>query len=255
MLRGYIDIHCHLAYGIDDGPKEFRESVAMLNAAYEEGTRTIIATPHVMPGIQEFQEFQYYQRVRELREYCSRQGLDMRILTGAEIFYTNLTPRFLRENRIPTLGESDYVLVEFQPSIKYDQLCDALLGILRVGYHPVLAHVERYGCLINFPKRMEELRKRYRVVFQMNCSSVLGGKGWLRDRQAKRALEEDLIDVIATDAHNTSSRPPKMQKAYEWLEKEYGREYAQLLTGIRREAQANQNSSQNIRSADTMYEF
>ena len=232
MIRGFVDIHCHLAYGIDDGPGTFKESVAMLNAAYDNGTRILIATPHVFPGVREFQELQYYQRVRELREYCSTRKPDLKILTGAEIYYTDLTPRFLRENRIPTLGESDHVLVEFHPSVKYDAVREALMGIMRAGYHPVLAHVERYGCLIGFPKRMEELRKRYKVVMQMNCSTVLGGKGWLRDRQARRALNEKLIDIIATDAHNTSSRPPKMRDAYEYLEDSYGREYAQLLTGM-----------------------
>ena len=233
MMKGFVDIHCHLVYGIDDGPKTFEESVAMLKAAYNSGTRTIIATPHVIPGHREFQQLKYGQRVSELRDYCSAQSLDLRILTGAEVFYTDMTPRFLSENRIPTLGGSDYVLVEFHPSVKYDDICKAVMKILRAGYHPVLAHVERYANLFKSPKRMEELRKRYKVVMQMNCATVLGGKGWLRDRQAWKALDGKWIDIIASDAHNTSSRPPKLLAAYEFLEEEYDRKYAQWLTGMR----------------------
>ena len=241
MARGFVDIHCHLIYGIDDGPRTLKESAAMLGAAYGNGTRAVIATSHMFPGVREFQEFLYYQRVDELREYCKTREMDLTILTGAEVFYTELTTRFLSERRIPTLGESDYVLVEFHPSVKYDEICNAVVGIRRVGYHPVLAHVERYGCLINFPRRMEELRKRYSAVLQMNCSSVLGGKGWLRDRQARRALEEELIDVVASDAHNNSSRAPRMQEAYAYLEEKFDREYAESLTGMSWDLGANEN--------------
>ena len=42
-----IDIHCHLLYGVDDGAKTIEESVAMLEAAKEQGISAMILTPHV----------------------------------------------------------------------------------------------------------------------------------------------------------------------------------------------------------------
>lgn len=45
-----IDIHCHLLYGVDDGAKTIEESVAMLEAAKEQGISAMILTPHYRPG-------------------------------------------------------------------------------------------------------------------------------------------------------------------------------------------------------------
>ena len=50
MTQGLIDIHHHLVYGVDDGPKTWEDTEAMLCAAEKQGIETIIATPHVFPG-------------------------------------------------------------------------------------------------------------------------------------------------------------------------------------------------------------
>ena len=71
--------------------------------------------------------------------------MELRILLGAEILYTDMTCRLLAEGRVPTLAGTEYVLVEFMPGVRYDALYKALEGILRAGYLPVVAHVERYA--------------------------------------------------------------------------------------------------------------
>ena len=45
-MTGIIDIHTHILPGIDDGSRDWDESRRMLEAAYQQGTRCIIATPH-----------------------------------------------------------------------------------------------------------------------------------------------------------------------------------------------------------------
>ena len=41
-----IDIHSHILFGVDDGPKELQHTLEMLQKALDEGITAIIATSH-----------------------------------------------------------------------------------------------------------------------------------------------------------------------------------------------------------------
>ena len=43
-----IDIHFHCLPGIDDGPRNWEEAIALCRAAEADGVQTIVATPHVL---------------------------------------------------------------------------------------------------------------------------------------------------------------------------------------------------------------
>lgn len=49
--RGLTDMHCHVIPGVDDGVKDMEEALRMIKIEYEEGVRTIIATPHYRVGM------------------------------------------------------------------------------------------------------------------------------------------------------------------------------------------------------------
>ena len=67
---------------------------------------------------------------------------------GAEILYSLMTCDMLRDGRIPTLAETNIALVEFSPTVSYRQLEQAVKAIAEKGFLPMLAHVERYRCLV-----------------------------------------------------------------------------------------------------------
>lgn len=235
MTRGFIDIHHHLLHGVDDGSQSLNMSLRMAKRAYEAGTRVIVATPHVTPGVERIPEETFQQRLEELRAACAKERMELRILLGAEILYTDMTCRLLAEGRVPTLAGTEYVLVEFMPGVRYDALYKALEGILRAGYLPVIAHMERYACLASSPRRAEMLKKELEgVLFQMNNSTILGGRGFFSDLHTRRFLEEGLIDITASDAHNLRERPTRMLEAYEKLKEDYDGVYAANLTGLSR---------------------
>lgn len=233
-MHGFTDIHHHLVYGVDDGAQTLEQAMSMASAAWRDGTATLLCTSHISPGIKPFDLERYSRHLDEIRQACQQQGVNIRLLPGAEILYTASTCSFLRDRRIPTLGGSDYVLVEFFPTVEYREVCEAVTGIQRTGYRPVIAHVERYRCLAGALPKLREVRNTLGAVIQMNCSSVIGGKGFLADRRNHRLIDEGLIDIDATDAHNTASRPTQMQAAYEWLEKKYDADYAAQLLGVGR---------------------
>ena len=65
------------------------------------------------------------ERIRQARDWCIQQGMQLEILPGCEIFYTPQTVRMLRDGLIPTLAESEFVLVEFLPGAPYSELIGA----------------------------------------------------------------------------------------------------------------------------------
>ena len=46
--EGFIDIHSHTLWGIDDGAKSIGESLDMCNCAEDSGTSTLFLTPHLI---------------------------------------------------------------------------------------------------------------------------------------------------------------------------------------------------------------
>ena len=226
-----IDIHQHILVGMDDGPQDQASMERMLTAAWRQGVRTLVATPHLSPGIIPFCRETLERRVWETQQAAVALGLDLQIAGGAELLYTVQAERYLAQGSIPTLGGTDKILVEFSPAIRYEQLCDAVRVLLRNGYIPILAHVERYPCLMGFPRRMNDLKTRWDVLCQMNAGTLVGRAAYLRKLTLRRLLTEGLIDFIASDAHDDDRRPCRMQEAYDSLLPLVGRDGADELTG------------------------
>ena len=44
--QAFVDIHSHILWGIDDGSRSLKQSLAMLKVAADNGTSDIVATPH-----------------------------------------------------------------------------------------------------------------------------------------------------------------------------------------------------------------
>ena len=45
--RGWIDLHCHILPGVDDGAVDMEEALAMCRRAAADGCHTLVATPHL----------------------------------------------------------------------------------------------------------------------------------------------------------------------------------------------------------------
>jgi protein-tyrosine phosphatase len=226
-----IDIHHHILYGLDDGPADAETMQQMLKIASYEGVRTLIATPHIVPGIKPFPMDIFQLRLSEAQKLCDILSLDIRILPGAEILFTHQTARYLIEGRIPTLGGTNKVLIEFPENVSFETIKEAVQTVLRSANVPVLAHIERYRNLILPVRRAEAFKKDLEVCYQINCDSILTSNNHKADRSIRQLLQHGKIDFIASDAHDCDKRCCKMKEAYERLITMVGREYADKLTG------------------------
>jgi len=231
MKKKFTDIHHHILYGIDDGAATPKKMYEMLEKAAEDNIGRIVATPHVTPGVKRFDREQYDRALRDARRYSEEKGLGIELYEGCEILYTNQTPSFLMDGRIPTMADTDYVLVEFSPDIRYEQLRESLDSLLRCGFLPIVAHVERYSCLAQHPVRAEKLKQDLDVCYQVNCASIIGNKKEMGNhRFVEKLLDWDLIDALGSDAHSPKLRAVHMREAWQILKKEFGASYANELT-------------------------
>lgn len=230
-MKGFTEIHSHFLYGLDDGAHSRSEMEAMLDAAYTEGVICLYATPHATPGVYPLNNDLLMRRLYEARCYCVSKRYPINILAGAEILYTPALRNYISDQRLPTLGNSDYVLVEFVPNVSLKEMEFALELLRRQGYAPVLAHVERYKCLFR-ENNLAKIKENYNVRCQINANSVLSKQRYFRARKIRSWFERNLIDFVASDAHDLRYRPFRMRAAYARLAKEYGREYANQLLGL-----------------------
>ena len=214
MMEGFIDLHQHVLWGLDDGPRTPEEMHNLLRADAKDGIRMIAATSHALPGIRPFDLDLYDARLREAQAYCDVNQLPIRLICGAEIRYTSAAVPMLLDKRIPTLGDSEYVLVEFWHSVDRKTFAQAIDSLFRNGFIPVVAHVERYALFQYDLQYALALKKDYQVYYQVNCSFLLQRGNLAVYFFRNRLYSKNAIDFVATDAHNVLNRPPQMQAAY-----------------------------------------
>ena len=233
--EGFSDLHQHVLWGLDDGPQTPEQMRALLRQDVEEGIQLVFATAHAYPKLCPFNLSLYRERLAEANAYCESKGWPLRILPGCEIHYCPAVPDHLSADRLPTLGNSRHVLIEFAPDVSLSQIGEAADSLYRAGFQPVLAHVERYRCLVRSPRRAMEAREEYGLIFQMNCETVLHPRGFRERRFVSWLLKAQTIDAIATDAHDTALRPVRMREAYQQLVLQYGIRYAGWLVRFGRQ--------------------
>lgn len=225
----FIDMHNHFVYGVDDGCADQETMLRLLRTLEADQIDTIISTSHITPGQQHFPMEDYQAHFAEAQALIKSENLRLTIYQGNEILYTDLTAQYLRERRAMTLAGSDYALIEFMPGEKYERLCEAAQKVRNAGYYPVFAHIERYACLSDV-KRVTELKRRYGVLIQVNCSLFVHKQGFLRKRWIKALMNNGLIDFVSTDTHDMPGREPAMALCYDILKRDWGEEAAELLT-------------------------
>ena len=229
MKQELTDIHQHLLWGIDDGAASRETMYSMLREAQRQGIKTIIATSHARPGLQPFDMGLYTERLTEAQCFCKTEDLGICVLPGAEIAWTHQTPLVLRQGRIPTMGGTDYVLLELWRNISWQAAQDAVKQLTRAGYCPVLAHPERYLAFIRSPKKTLQFRNETGTMLQLNADTVLSPRSYWERRFTEYLLKEGAVDAIASDAHDCINRPVNMEAAYQWLTLHTDATYAKEL--------------------------
>jgi len=192
-----IDIHSHIVFDVDDGPKNRAESKALLEEAYAQGVRTIVSTSHRRKGMFETPEDKIAANFSEVKQLAQEIAPDLNIVYGAEIYFSSDVLEKLEQNIIPKLNGSRYALIEFSMHTPYREIHTGLSNILMLGITPVIAHIERYAALENNEKRVRDLINMG-CYTQINSSSILKPKLFgdtykFMKKRAQFFLEKDLV--------------------------------------------------------------
>ena len=220
-----VDLHCHILPGLDDGPDSIEESMAMAESAIAGGITHVVATPH---SCSEY--FFDFEHVRQLRDELQvKIGRRLQLATGCDFHMNPENLESLRHNpSIYCINQRDYLLVEFNEISIPPALDQTLHEIQLAGLRPIITHPERNNILRARPERLKKWVQQG-CFAQVTGGALTGKFGPACQTDSLRWIREGLIHFVASDAHNTRSRPLQLQPAYNVVLDQVGQEKAQAL--------------------------
>ncbi|MBI3271953.1 MAG: hypothetical protein HYZ53_23370 [Planctomycetes bacterium] len=224
-----IDLHAHVLPGVDDGPKEPADALAMARKAWADGIRTQFATPHTLNGAYTTPRSLVLRKVAELREALREEGIGLELVPGGEVHVHESILDLLASGELPTLADRGrHLLLEF-PFERVPGVVPDLLFRLRLkGVTPVIAHPERNDELQSSPKGVESLL-RQGAWMQVTGGSFTGDFGTAARDLAFLLLDLDQVHLIGSDAHGVSWRPPLLAAVRDVIVRRAGAERARRL--------------------------
>lgn len=214
-----IDLHSHILPSVDDGSKSLQETEAMLQSAYCQGVRHIVATPHFYGdsmGPERFLE----KRQRAFDQLTLDESTMPQLHLGAEVAYFDNMSRS-DAMQLLQIDRTGMLLVEMPFAPWTDRVAEDVCMLAdRQGLTPVLAHVERYRQKTQFP-RYRDMLMANGVLFQCNAASFLqtGLRGWVL-----KQMKYGYVHFLGSDSHNMTTRAPKLGEAAKVIEKKFGQQ-------------------------------
>lgn len=225
-----IDIHMHLIPGVDDGAENMEMALIMMNQAKEQGITRIIATPHS-------EVFRYSREggkiiFKRLADLAAKLCPEVKLYLGCEVYcettIMDQVMEALGSGRYPTMNGTQYVLMEFSQWVSPENTVPCVEALVKAGYIPIVAHMERYIYLRDNMQLVDQFRNMGALV-QLNAYSLFDEMDDTIKYWARALVKERKVDFLGTDAHRTYHRPPSAQRGLNWLYENTDWEYADAI--------------------------
>lgn len=217
-----IDLHTHILPGIDDGASNLEEALTMVNTLRLQDVNIAVCTPHFNAKQIALDEFIH----KRSQAFSIMAVANISLITGSE---TALNDYLFHYSDLSSLciGSTKYILIELPFTRKWEEkMYDMLEELIRYySLLPIIAHVERYPAIGNKVKILHKLMDMG-CSLQVNTASILQEKSW---HQIAKYIKHGCIDVISSDCHNMTNRPPMISQAYDKIRKEFGDAECQSL--------------------------
>lgn len=228
MNTSFVDIHCHLLPGIDDGANDWDDALAMAGLATAEGAAIVIATPHQLGSFGHNRGDDIRTRVVELQQRLNHARIPLKVLPGADVRIEPGMVERIASGDVLTLGDHRrHVLLEL-PHDLYLPLEPILDDLDRHGMAGILSHPERNEGILRRPEIAAQLVD-HGCLMQITAGSICGSFGPMCRQMSEWLLAEGLVHFVATDAHGPRSRRPLMQRAFERVAELTGKAMAMEL--------------------------
>jgi len=200
-----VDMHSHLLPGIDDGVKDFGESLAVIRNLYDLGYRKVITTPHIMADFYRNTPEEIQALCEELRSKLKEENIDVEVACAAEYYLDDHFEEELKNKNLLYFGDK-YVLVETSYLNPANNFFEVMFNIRMAGYQPVLAHPERYVFLHDDFEKYKDIFARD-ILFALNLASLAGYYSKESKKIAEKLIKEKMVHFLGTDIHNTRLLP------------------------------------------------
>lgn len=196
----YIDIHSHLLPGIDDGSRNFEDTLQLTRELQGFGVSEFITTPHSMQHFWVNSSEQIIANETTTLIDLKKNQINIPFRAAAEYMIDGRFVKLFQSKDILTLKDN-YVLVEISYTNPPIQLYSIIFDLRVAGYIPVLAHPERYAFYhYNFNEYLK--LKKVGCLFQLNLLSVVGYYGEGVTKIAEKLLKKGLYDFVGSDVHH-----------------------------------------------------
>lgn len=218
-----LDIHSHILPAVDDGADDMDEALKILEMMKNDGVTHVIATPHFYPGNDSLNDFK--SRTKESYKSLCTAAAEKNlphIFLGSEVLYYRYIGTSESINEF-CLNGSRYLLLELTDECITDSFFEDITDLKnKSGIIPIIAHIERYYRAPSYKKLLKFVKKED-IPTQINASSFFSTHYC---KIAEKLIKKGYVNFLATDAHSTDKRPPKMKDALQYISNKLGSEYA-----------------------------
>ena len=232
-----IDLHCHILPDVDDGPREWQESIEMCEIAFRDGIHTIVATPHIKPGVYEPEKNLILSRIKELNRRIEKTkwvtsptgSVPLTILPGAEVhLQLDIISKIDDVAINPSTGPIRYFCLELPDYFLFSRVKDLIRELRSKNIIPILTHPERNLTIMRNIRLLFEFIKAG-VLSQVTAMSITGEFNREIQKITRKMITSNLVHIIASDAHSKDGRPPILSRAVKETAKIIGIDRAEKM--------------------------
>lgn len=247
-----IDIHSHIIPSVDDGFDNINEALDVIRKAKDSGITKIIATPHFLRGTFENYKSDILAKVSTLNNLLKVSNVKISVICGSEIMICPDVIDLLKADKLCTLNNSRYILIEFPMDVRVHNILKTINDILVAGFIPIIVHPERYRYI---QKNIKEAISYVEsgALLQLNINSIIGDYGDEVKAAAVKLLKHNLIHLWGSDTHSFRHvYGSKLEKCFNELKKIVGEDKFKQIVYTNPECVVN---DEDIKTFDIKYKI